>query len=343
MFGAIVLAIILAAVPSLKAPKPLWWKIITIAAISISLVWTILPNVAGSPYSLKYLQMGQDNFIDIKINNPSEAFIFNEQSGWLEYPFESKYFSGKIIWQIKELPSDVKKAERIIVKVIHDPTNQYFEVEKVTSVDPFMVYPYVPNLDERIKILNLHVPQSWIAVIAYIMSMIFAIKYLRTRDMKFDAYTASTAAIGTVFSILATVTGMVWAKFNWGSFWNWDPRETSIFVLILIYAAFFALRSSIEDPEKRAKLSSVYSILAFITVPFLVFVLPRIQQGLHPGSASDVNSGPVVSKEPGALDSNMLYSFGLSLFGFAMLFFWIFNIHLRAKLLEKKLLNESNA
>ena len=115
-------------------------------------------------------------------------------------------------------------------------------------------------------------------------------------EEKFDDDVKSYAAaqLGMIFCILATVTGAVWAKFAWGSFWSWDPRQTSIFALLLIYGAWFALRSSIESEEKRATLSSVYSMIAFVTVPFFIFIMPRIMTGLHPGSADDTNAGPVV-------------------------------------------------
>ena len=65
-------------------------------------------------------------------------------------------------------------------------------------------------------------------------------------------------------------------------YWNWDPRQTSIFILLIIYGAYFLLRSAVEDEERRARMASVYSILAFISVPFLVFIIPRIYMSLHP-------------------------------------------------------------
>ena len=125
--------------------------------------------------------------------------------------------------------------------------------------------------------------------------MYYGIRYLRKRDITDDIRSSSAAGLGLLFCILATVTGAVWAKFNWGSFWNWDPRETSIFVLLLIYGAYFSLRSAIEVEEKRATLSSVYSIIAAVTVPFFVFIMPRIMTGLHPGAAGDPDgAGPVI-------------------------------------------------
>src|SRR5438876_7480425 len=117
--------------------------------------------------------------------------------------------------------------------------------------------PYIPALGDRARILYFHVPIAWVTVVAFLTAMMYGIQYLRTKDILYDYKAASAAGIGLVFCILATVTGSIWAKFNWGSFWNWDPRETSIFLLLLIYGAYFALRSATESEETRAKLSSV--------------------------------------------------------------------------------------
>lgn len=184
-------------------------------------------------------------------------------------------------------------------------------------------FPLIPGLEENAKIIFFHVPTAWITVLAFLMSTIYGIKYLRKKDLDDDVKSYAAAQLGIIFCILATVTGAVWAKFAWGSFWNWDPRQTSIFALLLIYGAWFALRSSIESEEKKATLSAVYSIIAFFTVPFFIFIMPRIMTGLHPGSADDTTSGPVVDFK---MNSSMQLIFFLSLIGFTILYFWMWNI-----------------
>jgi heme exporter protein C len=140
-----------------------------------------------------------------------------------------------------------------------------------------------------------------------------------------------------LYTILATVTGMIWAKFNWGSFWNWDPRETSIFLLLIIYFAYFALRSAVDNHETKARLSAVYSIIAFISVLFLVFILPRITTGLHPGSKGEGTSGPVVGSG-GMMNLDLMVTFAFSMFCFSLLFFWILNLKIRTDLVSNKLI-----
>jgi heme exporter protein C len=190
-------------------------------------------------------------------------------------------------------------------------------------------YPVIKGLEENAKIIFFHVPTAWLTVIAFLMSTIYSIKYLRKKNLDDDAKSYSAAQLGIIFCILATITGSIWSKFAWGAFWSWDPRQTSIFALLLIYGAWFALRSSIESEEKRATLSAVYSIIAFVTVPFFIFIMPRIMIGLHPGAEEVVNGKLVQSSSPVIdfqMNSSMLLVFFLSLAAFTILYFWMWNL-----------------
>ncbi len=195
-------------------------------------------------------------------------------------------------------------------------------------------FPFIPGLGELAKIIFFHVPTAWLASIAFISALVYGFLYLRTNDLDYDVKSFSSLQIGMVFAVLATLTGSVWAKFTWGSFWNWDPRETSIFILLLIYGSLFALRSAIENPEKRARLSAVYSIIAGLTVPFFVFIMPRIMSGLHPGSADDTNAGPIVDFK---MNGNMLAVFFLSLFTFTLLYYWMWKLNYKSLKLKEEL------
>lgn len=204
----------------------------------------------------------------------------------------------------------------------------------VPSPHAWYEFPLIPGLEENAKIIFFHVPTAWLASIAFLMSTIYSFKYLKKKNLDDDAKSYAANQLGIIFCILATVTGAVWARFAWGSFWSWDPRQTSIFALLLIYGAWFALRSSIESEEKRASLSAVYSIIAFLTVPFFIFIMPRIMKGLHPGSADDTNAGPVIDFK---MNGNMLLIFFLSLIGFTILYFWMWRIGYKSIILRDKL------
>ena len=175
------------------------------------------------------------------------------------------------------------------------------------------------GLGEYTRILYFHVPVAWVTVMAFLISAVSSIIYLKKQQLYFDILTEASNQIGFIFCILATVTGSIWAKLSWGSFWNWDPRETSIFILLLIYAAYFALRSAVEQPDRKATLSSAYSIFAFITVPFLVFVIPRVYSSLHPDPIINVRTKI-------DMDRTMLLTFLGSLLGHTLLFLQILKI-----------------
>jgi heme exporter protein C len=160
--------------------------------------------------------------------------------------------------------------------------------------------------------------------------MINSVIYLVRRDLRADDHAAAAAELGLIFCIGATVSGALWAKAMWGAYWNWDPRETSIFFVLLIYTAYLALRGSIEGEEKRARLSAVYSVAAFVAVPFLIFVVPRMKdlEGLHPDPIIN-NRGKV------DMDPMIRWCFLSMLVGFTGLYVWLQSLRVRVSRLER--------
>jgi heme exporter protein C len=150
----------------------------------------------------------------------------------------------------------------------------------------FLVVPQYTGLGNAGRIIIMHVPTAWVTSVAFAVSAVYSALYLRRRRAADDAGAVAAAEVGFVFCVLATVTGAIFAQIVWGVFWNWDPRETSILVLLLIYAAYFALRSAIDEPERRRRLAAVYNLFAAVTMPFLLFVAPRVaESSLHPNCA----------------------------------------------------------
>jgi heme exporter protein C len=150
----------------------------------------------------------------------------------------------------------------------------------------FLVVPQYVGLGDAGRIIIMHVPTAWITTAAFTVSAVYSALYLWRRKPTHDANAVAAAEAGFLFCVLATVTGSIFAQIVWGTFWNWDPRETSILVLLLIYAAYFALRSAIDEPLRRRRLAAAYNLFAAVTMPFLLFVAPRVaESSLHPNCA----------------------------------------------------------
>jgi heme exporter protein C len=150
----------------------------------------------------------------------------------------------------------------------------------------FLWVPAQQGLGNAGRIIIMHVPTAWLSTLAFGIAALYSLLYLRRRRPSDDDRALAAVEQGLLFSTLATITGSIFAKVIWGSFWNWDPRESSILVLLLIYGAYFALRSAIEDPDRQRQLAAVYALLAFVTAPLLTFVVPRLaDSSLHPNCA----------------------------------------------------------
>jgi heme exporter protein C len=322
MLGGVLLGVALGFMPrQWQVQKPRWWRWLTILSVVLTIIFGIMPPIAGNIRDV----VTQSRIDSTKV---VPALVRKSDNGTLQ-DSRAAAINVRVSESTVSLLSGVPINTDVVLGLRRASSDAQFDVVSVLEVDPLITLPYIIGLEERARIIFFHVPMSWVAIIAYLISMVFAIRYIRTRDIQLDDISASAASVGTLFTILATVTGSVWAKFNWGSFWNWDPRESSIFILLLIYASYFLLRSAIEDPERRARLSAVYSVIAFLTAPFLMFILPRLVPGLHPGSADDANAGPLLSPKSSDINLTKQIVFGLALFSFTMVYFWLMNIHIR--------------
>ena len=190
----------------------------------------------------------------------------------------------------------------------------------------FFVIPPAEGLGNYVRIIFIHIPCAWIGVLAFLVAAGYAVRVLRGgRDgaaapaalAHADHLSARSAALGLAFTAVATVTGAIFSRLTWGAFWNWDPRQTTILCLLLIYAAYLALRSVTADPERRARVSAVYALFSFLAVPFLVFVIPRFYFSLHPEPV--LNAAGHVDMEPVMLLVLLLALADVTLIYFALL------------------------
>jgi heme exporter protein C len=146
------------------------------------------------------------------------------------------------------------------------------------------------------RIFYVHVPSAWIGMLAFLVVFVASIAVLATRSRRWDRLAASSAEVGVVFTTGVLLTGPLWARPVWGTYWSWDPRLTSYFVLWLLYLTYLALRSYVVDPARRARYSAVLGIVAFLDVP-LVYVSVRWWRSLHPGPVVANREGPQLPGE----------------------------------------------
>ena len=183
-------------------------------------------------------------------------------------------------------------------------------------------------IGESSRIVFFHVPCAWTSALAFLVAAGFSAAYLAHRNPRHDDVAAAAIRLGLLFAVLALVTGSLFAKIMWGSYWNWDPRESSFLLLIFLYAACLFLRAAVEDPERRARMSAAYSLFAAVLMPFLFFVAPRVTASLHPQTVINPQ-GKILMDGP-----TKAVFFG-AMVGFSALFFWMLSLDARAAHLER--------
>ena len=133
------------------------------------------------------------------------------------------------------------------------------------------------------RVLYLHVPVAWLGLLGFIVMSVAGVGYLLSRDLSWDHWAHSAGELGWLCCGLTLLTGSLWAKCAWGTWWTWDPRLTSSFALWLIYAGCLLVRSNIADPHRCARFGSVLAIVGMVDIP-LVVMATRWFRGMHPVS-----------------------------------------------------------
>lgn len=189
--------------------------------------------------------------------------------------------------------------------------------------------PRLNILNETIRNMHFHVPMWFGMIILLLASMVYAILYLKNNNTKADIYSANLAKVGLIFGVLGLVTGMIWAKYTWGDWWSGDPKQNATAIGMLIYLAYFVLRGSLEDPDQKARISSVYNIFAFASLIPLLFILPRMTDSLHPGNGGNPGFNTY------DLDSRLRLVFYPAIVGWTLLGVWIASLKIRFDVLKE--------
>jgi len=194
--------------------------------------------------------------------------------------------------------------------------------------------PRIAMLEHTARNLYFHVPMWFTMMGITLVSAWHSLRFLQTGHPTRDIRARTAALMAVVFGLLGLTTGSVWAHYTWyegtNIWWNFDPKQSMAAIQVLIYGAYFTLRSALDDEEKRGRIAAVYNLFAFVTVPFLLYVLPRQLESLHPGAEGN----PAFSE---ITDPIMRLVFYPAILGFFGLCWLLYTQRVRAVLIEKQL------
>jgi heme exporter protein C len=194
--------------------------------------------------------------------------------------------------------------------------------------------PHLAILNETIRNTYFHIPMWFAMIVLFSISVFYSVKSLNSGSEIDDMKAVESVNVGIVLGLLGLVTGSVWARYTWGEFWSFDPKQNFAAISILLYFAYLILRNAIDEEQKRAKISAIFNLFAFPMMIVLIYVLPRLQSSLHPGNGGNPGFNTY------DLDSRMRMVFYPACLGWILIGYWIYTIRFRVRSLES--INENN-
>lgn len=197
----------------------------------------------------------------------------------------------------------------------------------------FFKVPAQPILHETIRNLYFHVPMWFSMIVICFVSVYHSILYLNKSTIENDIKASQAAQVGMLLGLLGVTTGSLWARYTWGAWWVADTKLNGAAITLLIYLAYFILRGSIDEEQKRARIAAVYNIFAYVMLIVFLMILPRLTDSLHPGNGGN----------PGFnnydLDSNMRTVFYPAVLGWILLATWIYTLRVRVEKINHKIMS----
>ena len=341
----------------MKALKKHWWKVLSVPILFLTTYWSFTTPLQPGILSVEQVQKGGKHLFRVKGYNTH--FKTDKDFAWLSNSDKSdciKYFGNTVVSDTEvelyfNLPDTlssqywhlyysnledgalfypnviIKKGSEINQSLINDADWPKAYVLKAKG----MHFPFQNILYETIRNLNFHVVM-WMAILGMLFfSLIFSIRYLLSSNINFDRWANALVETSLWFTVLGIVTGMIWAKNTWGAYWVNDPKLNGAVVGGLVYLAYIILRRSVKEMDKRARLSAVYNVFAFVIYIVFIQVLPRFTDSLHPGNGGN----PAFSSYD--LDDSLRMVFYPSIIGFLLVGFWISQLKVRLKKLDDKI------
>ena len=176
------------------------------------------------------------------------------------------------------------------------------------------------------KIFYFHMPVAIVSFVALAFAAYYGIRFLSTREQRFDTCSRTAMEIALLFVVFTMVTGDLWTRFEWGVWWTWEPRLTTYLILMLVAIAYFVLRGAVDDPERRATYSGVISIIALVDVPICFMITRLIPSSVH----------PVITRE-GGMSPDMALTVVLVMAGMMLVAFALYRLRFRQLRLAERL------
>lgn len=189
----------------------------------------------------------------------------------------------------------------------------------------------LPILNQTIRNLYYHVPMWFSMLFMMAISLYYSLHQLRSGNLLHDTKAHNAAVIGLFFSLPGLLTGSLWARYTWGTWWTFqESKLNGVAISILIYLAYLILRMSIDDEQKRARVSAVYNVFAFVMMNVFIMILPRLTDSLHPGNGGNPAFGQY------DLDNQMRLIFYPAVLGWILFSYWLFELKNRISKIESE-------
>ena len=340
--------------------KGFWWKILGVVLILYSLIAGMLVPLGPGIISVQPNQVKNGQTIDVLVKGYNTRFESGQTILWLklsdDHAIKStdvKVTSDRSLTAKFAIPATVPSRDTInalsliLSNSMHGPSvlpsamlligndggsAEGFWNAKITEVamSSQRHFPFRNIVSETIRNQYYHVP-LWFAMMAILtISMIGSVNFLRQKRDFDDHKAVAFASVGTVLGVLGILTGAIWAKHTWGAYWSFDVKQNMAAIAVLIYVAYFILRSAISDSDVAKRFSAAYNIFAFLLLVPLLFIIPRMTESLHPGSGGN----PAFSSDD--LDNTMRMVFYPAVVGWILFSIWIATVYRRILQLSEK-------
>lgn len=341
-----------------------WWKILAVIilfyVIIVGMLVPLKPGIVDS--SPKTVSAGHDIELTIEtynthLNKATDLNIFlkfsddqiisaksgdiidhNHLKATFDIPIEIKtttsIASATLIID-NEIDGPALLPKAVFVKDIDNTQSADVWVGDIRSklhVKDNFAFPYRSVIHETVRNTFFHVA-IWMAMFALLLvSVISSVLFLMKKDMKYDHFSNGFTSVAIVYGLAGIATGMIWAKYTWGAYWTADIKLNMAAVTLLLYLAYWLLRSSIDDLDTKARLAAMYNIFAFVALIPLLIIIPRLTDSLHPGSGGN----PAMGGED--LDNTLRMVFYPAIIGLTLLGTWMANLFIRYEKISSEML-----